>query len=181
MLDTSFVRIAHSESEAVTWPLASFASSGDDVIKGTAGADRINARAGDDRVSGHAGDDVLIGSSGDDRLSGNDGADRLRGGDGTDRLIGGDGDDVMDGGANRDFFVFDSTNEGEDRINDFESADKIRFSTAPDEANGPRQFSDLIFEEGAGGTTILYGDDGSTIFLAGVSMDEINPTQFVFL
>lgn len=180
MLNTSFARPASSEAMTVTSPIGPLASPRDDMIDGTDGADRINAGAGDDRVRGLGGNDTLIGSTGNDRLQGDDGGDRLRGGDGADRLKGGDGDDIMTGGANRDFFVFDSTNEGDDRIVDFESSDKIRFNTAIDEANGPRQFSDLIFEEGRGGTTIVYGDDGSTIFLAGVTEAQIDPAQFVF-
>jgi len=181
MAKTSFVRRAQSEDIAITGPIGPLASPGDDTIDGTDGADRINGNAGDDRINGLGGDDVLIGSAGNDRVRGGAGEDRLRGGDGADRLTGDDGDDILSGGANRDFFVFDSTNEGDDRITDFERSDKIRFNTDAGEANGPRQFDDLTFEESAGGTTIIYGDDGSTIFLVGVTEAQIDPAQFIFL
>lgn len=126
----------------------------------------------DERIRGTDGPDRLVGTAGDDRISGGSGNDRIKGGNGNDALFGGSG---------RDVFIFDSTNEGRDRINDFTSVDHIRFQTDADEANGPRQYDDLTFSEVARGTLISYGDDGSKILLVGVTMDQIDQSQFIFL
>lgn len=154
---------------------------GDDRLEGGEGADRINGRGGNDRVEGDDGDDVLSGGIGNDRLEGDDGADRLDGGDGTDRIRGGDDNDVLSGGAGRDTFVFDAEGDGRDRVTDFASADMIRFDVDRDDSSGPRQYSDLIFNETDAGTRISYGEQGGSILLAGVAMNEISDTQFVFI
>ena len=171
---------------------------GDDRLKGGDGADQINGRGGNDRLEGDDGNDVLLGGAGNDRLEGDDGADRLfggagndrlegddgedrlSGGDGNDRLDGGDDDDVLAGGAGVDTFVFESDGDGADRITDFERVDTIRFDIDHDDPGSARSFADLTFTEGRGGTTIAYGDKGATILLAGVTIDQIAESQFVF-
>lgn len=154
-------------------------TNGDDRLQGTNRDDRITGKGGNDRLEGRDGDDVLIGGAGRDRLEGDDGRDRLQGGADDDRLRGGDGNDVLSGGAGSDVFQFDA-NDGKDRITDFDRSDFIRFSIDQDDA-GPRQYEDLTFTARDGGTEIAYGTDGGTIFLAGVAMNEISDSQFVFI
>ncbi len=127
------------------------------------------------------GADRIRGNDGGNHLVGTDGHDRIFGGAGNDRIKGGNGNDTLNGGDGRDTFIFDSNNEGHDRITDFNSVDHIRFQVRQDEANGPRQYEDLTFRETGHGTFVSYGDDGSTILLVGVTIDQIDPTQFVFL
>jgi Ca2+-binding RTX toxin-like protein len=154
-------------------------TNGDDRLRGGDGDDQLTGKAGNDRLFGENGDDLLNGGAGNDRLEGDDGRDTLRGGTGNDLLRGDDDNDVLTGGAGADVFQFDG-DDGQDRITDFERADKIRFSIDQDDS-GPRQYSDLIFTDRAGGTLISFGDDGATIFLAGVEQNQISDTQFVFV
>ena len=72
------------------------ASTGNDVLNGTAGVDLINALAGNDEVNGLAGNDTLEGAEGDDTLNGGNDDDVLNGGAGTDELNGGAGTDTAD-------------------------------------------------------------------------------------
>jgi virginiamycin B lyase len=72
------------------------ASTGNDVILGTAQADTVVALGGNDRVCG---------GRGNDQLFGNLGADVLEGGAGNDRLVGGAQGDILRGGAGRDRLV----------------------------------------------------------------------------
>ena len=76
-------------------PNTSSATTGNDLIYGTAENDVLDAMRGDDRVSGRGGDDAIFGRVGDDTLVGGDGADSLQGGDGND-VIYGDSDTSLD-------------------------------------------------------------------------------------
>lgn len=176
------VRQDGAVSEGDRWAAALRVINGtpnDDRLRGTDGDDQITGKGGDDRLEGRDGDDLLVGGFGRDRLEGDEGRDTLRGGADDDRLRGDDDNDVLAGGAGSDTFQFDA-DDGQDRITDFERADFIRFSIDQDDI-GPRQYEDLTFTERNGGTLIAYGSDGGTIFLAGVAMNEISDTQFVFI
>lgn len=164
MRDSSTARFAEAPADFAINP-GSLASPGADNFRGTAGADTYRAGAGNDTIFGL------------------DGNDHLFGGDGRDKIFGGNGDDVMAGGAGRDVFVFDSHNDGNDKIKDFASADHIRFVIDQSDASGPRQYSDLQFSEGHNGTFVTYGSDdgGGSILLAGVTMDQIDQSQFIFV
>ena len=153
-------------------------TAGDDRLRGGDAADQLNGKGGNDRLEGEDGNDLLIGGLGNDRLEGDDGRDTLRGGAGNDRLRGDDDNDVLSGGMGADVFQFDA-DDGQDRITDFDRTDRIRFSIDQDDV-GPRQYEDLTITAQAGGTLIAYGSDGGTIYLAGVTFDQVNDTQFVF-
>lgn len=154
-------------------------TNGDDRLRGGDGDDQLSGKGGNDRLFGEDGDDLLSGGAGDDRLEGDDGRDTLRGGAGNDQLRGDDDNDVLTGGAGADVFRFDG-DDGQDRITDFERNDTIRFSIDRGDS-GPRQYADLTFTDRPGGTLISFGDDGATIFLAGVEQNQISDTQFVFV
>lgn len=101
-------------------------SYGDDLAYGERGDDRIFGGHGNDRLSGGDGNDRLEGGRNADSLSGGNGDDVLRGGLGTDQLHGGRGDDILYGSDSPagdgqvDTFVFRGTENGRDRIKDFE-------------------------------------------------------------
>ncbi|MGK7891770.1 MAG: alkaline phosphatase D family protein, partial [Leptolyngbyaceae cyanobacterium] len=114
-----------------------------DVLKGQDGNDQLIGRDGDDRLDGNAGNDLLKGGSGDDRLRGQDGRDRLVGQGGDDILIGGEGNDTLIGGRGTDVFVYESVDDGRDRI--------LNFNPNDDLINLSQIFADAAF---AGNTAI---------------------------
>lgn len=65
----------------------------------------------------------ITGNKGDNTLRGEGGDDQLLGGKGKDILIGGLGKDVLTGGAGTDQFVFETPNQGIDKITDFNTGD----------------------------------------------------------
>ncbi|MBC1299317.1 calcium-binding protein, partial [Nostoc sp. UCD122] len=69
----------------------------------------------------------LNGGDGNDILtaSGAAGKNTLKGGNGNDTLIGGKGNDSLIGKSGTDTFVFNSFNEGSDRIFDFHTANEV--------------------------------------------------------
>ena len=100
--------------------------SADNVVSGTSGNDNLSGTSGNDSISGLGGNDTISGLGGNDTLSGLGGNDTLSGGNGNDLLVGGNGFDTLTGGGGADRFWF-STQQGEDTITDFSSAegDKI--------------------------------------------------------
>ncbi|MDZ8108042.1 MAG: calcium-binding protein [Nostoc sp. DedQUE12a] len=86
-------------------------ASGNNTLKGGAGSDSLIV---DDSI----GDNLLDGGDGNDILSasGATGKNTLRGGNGNDSLIGGSGIDT---------FVFNSFNEGVDKISDFNATNEV--------------------------------------------------------
>ncbi len=69
---------------------------------------------------------TITGNNGKNTLKGEAGNDKLLGGNGNDILIGGLGKDTLTGGTGVDQFMFESSNQGVDRITDFKPIeDKI--------------------------------------------------------
>ena len=167
-------------AEAPGNPAAARPTEGDDDIDGTDRADRINGRGGNDRIDGEDGNDILRGAAGNDRLEGDDGDDILNGGRGDDRLRGGKGDDQLTGGAGSDLFRFDDDDNGRDMITDFSRRDTINFHVDRGDAGGPRSYDELRFAETGEGLIVTYGDDGGSILLSGVTMAQIDQSQFTF-
>jgi Ca2+-binding RTX toxin-like protein len=98
-------------SLSVAQILATFSTSGNDIVTGTPWHDYLDGQAGNDIINGGGGDDTLSGGDGDDVLDGDAGSDYLQGGEGSDTYIVGDlltngGQDVVyDGGAGTDVDV----------------------------------------------------------------------------
>lgn len=99
-----------------------------DLLRGSQFNDRLRGRSGNDRLQGNTGNDLLDGEAGNDRLFGGKGRDLLRGGAGNDRmvgntgndiLVGGVGQDTLSGGEGKDRLVFNTLNQGTDRIQGF--------------------------------------------------------------
>ena len=144
------------------------------------GNDVFDAGGGDDVVFGGDGDDALKGSSGFDKLFGGDGDDLLNGGSGDDRLKGGAGNDQLVGGPGRDQFVFAAFGDkgsgfaGADVIDDF-NVDEDVLSIV-----GGYIFVRLqsqITDE-AKGVKITYAGNGATIFLKGISKQQLREKNF---
>lgn len=74
-------------------------------------------------LTGSNRNDTLVGGAGNDQLIGLGGSDRLLGADGNDGLVGGAGRDTLVGGAGSDRFVYQSLQQGGDRILDFSAAE----------------------------------------------------------
>ncbi|MBD2616014.1 calcium-binding protein [Nostoc punctiforme FACHB-252] len=88
-------------------------SLGNNTLRGGVGNDTLNA-------GGSTGDNLLDGGDGNDILTASNatGKNILKGGNGNDILTGGNGNDSLIGGNGVDTFVFNSFNEGVDRISD---------------------------------------------------------------
>ena len=137
---------------------------------------KIEGKGTSDNLVGTAEDDIITGKGGNDTLFGGAGNDKLFGGTGNDRLIGGDGNDVMNGGGGADTFVFTDSNTAEhDKINGFETIDRLDFSPLPGEV--------LIQAiEPVGANTVISGQHQgvtNTITLANYDHDLVTSNQFV--
>ena len=100
---------------------------GNDSLSGGKFADTLKSGAGDDTITGDAGADRISAGADDDMVFGGDGADIIWGGRGEDTIDGGLAADELWGGGDADVFVLnragDSTNNGPDRIRDFEQGE----------------------------------------------------------
>ncbi|ELR99943.1 calcium-binding protein [Gloeocapsa sp. PCC 73106] len=72
-----------------------------------------------DTLTGGLGNDTILGLTGNDSLLGLEGNDSIIGGLNNDTLVGGLGNDTLVGGLGRNWFRFDSPEEGIDTITDF--------------------------------------------------------------
>jgi len=81
------------------------ATTGNDLLMGTAANDVIDGLGGNDRIVGGDGADTLTGGDGNDYIEGQDGNDYLYGGAGSDYLSGGAGDDTLYGGTGDDILT----------------------------------------------------------------------------
>jgi Ca2+-binding RTX toxin-like protein len=134
---------------------------GEDVLYGDIGNDTLSGGYGDDTLQGGTGGDVLSAGSGADVLQGEADGDILRGGYGDDSLHGGTGGDVLTGGEGSDQFVFDTSFNGVDdidQISDFnqnsdwswdEEVDKIVLSSGVFTALAKGDLREEAFVEGA--------------------------------
>jgi Ca2+-binding RTX toxin-like protein len=116
--------------------------------------------------SGHA--DHLYGALTDNMLNGGGGSDWLYGGDGSDVLVGATGQDMLWGGSGNDFFRYWNDDEFGDTIADFQSGDKLQFSSAAFGKTGLTAGADYfsaINPQATGGTgTFLFDSDDKILF-----------------
>ena len=92
---------------------------GVDIMNGDDGNDTLNGDKDNDTLFGGQGLDLMQGGEGDDSLFAGSEDDDLNGGVGNDNLSGDLGNDTLNGGSGTDSFVFNSTTEGVDIIEDF--------------------------------------------------------------
>lgn len=154
---------------------------GGDALYGDAGNDYIYAGDATDYVEGGDGADVIYGDGGNDYLYGNAGNDYLSGGDGGDVLDGGPGDNYLLGGAGGDLFVFNAAFGGVDTIFDFEAGanggDVLRVSGSWFTSGAAAIASAYT----ANGNTVIYMTANSGVILYGVTANQLDPGDFLFV
>lgn len=157
---------------------------GGDAINGGRGNDTIDGGSSSDQLGGSLGDDLIYGGAGNDAISGGDGDDYLDGGVGNDTIVGDAGNDIIEGGrgtdhlfgmAGQDTFVF-KDGSGMDALRDFEVLqDKIDLSAQD------TSYAGIHIYEAYGSTRVTnFDDEGSTIYLMGITQADINESHFVF-
>nr|WP_322653615.1 calcium-binding protein [Nostoc sp. CmiVER01]MDZ8122999.1 calcium-binding protein [Nostoc sp. CmiVER01] len=155
-------------------------STGNNTLNGGAGDDNLNASnsKGNNLLDGGAGNDYISASnaSGKNTIYGGTGNDTIYGGSGNDILAGGFGNDTLYGGSGNDTFVFNSFNEGIDRLYDFNATNELIQVSAAGFGGGlspgslkPSQFTlgtsastnaqRFIYDNATGG--LLFDQDGS--------------------
>ncbi len=167
---------------------------GDDVLIDPAGTNFLSGQAGDDILrlgdgsdgsiaKGGRGNDQLFSGAGNDTLRGGAGDDILNGGGGDDRLFGGRGNDVLEGGSGSDFlkghqgadqFVFNTEDQGRDRIADF--TDNIDLMVL----SGLAGFDALTITQDGNDTLITWGGD-SDITLTNFDSALLDADDFMFI
>jgi len=157
-----------------------FGGNGSDQVSGGSGNDTLNGNGGADSISGGAGDDVINGGGAGDVLLGNNGSDTIEGGGGDDLIAGGLGDDALTGGQGNDSFAFVG-GDGNDEISDFGLGNGTGDDLLLIDVDGIQGFHDLIStaSDGAQGTTLNFGADGS-ILLLGVASGDLSSDDFIF-
>ncbi len=144
------------------------------------GHDTIWGGAGNDTVNGGGGNEVIYGEAGNDSLLGGIGNDTIYGGDQYDTIIGGAGDDELWGMFNADRFVF-ADGFGADVIMDFDAQnafEKIDLSGVSVIVG----LADLMANHTsqAGGHVLIDDLAGNTITLVGVTLGDLDASDFVF-
>lgn len=150
-----------------------FASGGADSVLGGAGDDTLFGGEGNDTINGGAGEDEIFNGAGDDLVDAGLDADLIRSGAGNDTLSGGGGTDtfffVGDHGADvvNDFSVEEDTLNLAGTTTDFANADDVTAASSNATVGGN---SGLLIDTG----------EGNSIFLTGLSVDDIASVTFVF-
>lgn len=157
-----------------------FGGANDDELWGGAGPDALFGETGNDIAYGGDDDDRLFGGGGNDWLEGGDGNDSMRGDADFDTLIGGAGNDTLLGNFNADTFVF-ADGHGVDEITDFEATnqfEKIDLSAV----TAITDVTDLISNHATQVSSDVVIDTGSgnSITLLGVSLGDLDATDFIF-
>ena len=165
------------------------ATSGPDLLDGTAAGETIDGLGGNDVINGFGGNDTLIGGDGQDTIDGGTGNDTIEGGADGDFLYGRDGHDSIDGGAGADFIEGGAGNDtidggagenilaggaGNDTIDGGEDGDVI-FGGDRDASGNPIDVgsgNDTIY--GRGGDDTIYAGDGTDTIDGGAGVDGID-------
>ncbi|MBC7285430.1 calcium-binding protein, partial [Hoeflea sp.] len=155
----------------IFWNNAQADANGHDTIWGSAGNDTVNGGGGNEVIYGEAGNDSLLGGIGNDTIYGGDQYDTIRGGD---------GDDELWGMFNADRFVF-ADGFGADVIMDFDAQnafEKIDLSGV----SAIVGLADLMANHTsqAGGHVLIDDLAGNTITLVGVTLGDLDASDFVF-
>ncbi|MAW08315.1 MAG: hypothetical protein CME61_08550 [Halobacteriovoraceae bacterium] len=145
------------------------------------GFERAAGTESKDKILGGRKGEDLYGLGGNDLIKGGGGNDEIEAGAGRDKLEGGGGNDVLSGQGGADRFIFKG-NFGDDEITDFSTAgnkEKIDLRKISEISS----FDDLInnhAEENADGDVVISDDDGNTITLIDVSLDDLSANDFLF-
>lgn len=169
-----------------------YGNAGNDSLKGGIGADKLVGSDGQDSLYGEDGEDRLIGDNGQDTLNGGSGRDTLVGGGAADVLIGGLDNDTLTGGDGKDVFRYQSFDDREDTISDFDD-DKDRldlrqlFSGSNYSDSDPFKEYLVIVNDEDENTIIRVDADGDSgdkpfktlVTLADVDFDNIGRSNFI--
>ena len=147
--------------------LANYGDSTNFVLYGTFNDNSIDGGEGNDSIMGGFGNDLLAGENGNDLISGEQG---------NDTLIGSLGSDTLTGGSGTDKFRFNSFNEGNDTITDFNPTDSDKIEV-PEFSFGQvllyddpetRAIQESIFEVGSSATNadtrFIYNSSTQQLF-----------------
>jgi Ca2+-binding RTX toxin-like protein len=164
-----------------------FGTSGQDEITGNSDDNELRGLGGHDVLNGGDGNDYLHGGSGNDTLDGGKDNDTIIGGDGSDTLNGGRGDDTMTGGNGEDTFVFgddngwnDDNDVGDDVITDF-NPDEDKIDVSGTDEWGGEDFEEIRRDfHQDGDNLVLEMDDGNTITIENMTIDELSEDNFIF-
>ena len=148
--------------------MASFPTSGDDVIFGTSADETIEALGGNDTVFGLGGNDKLFGGDGNDALNGSTGNNNLSGGAGIDTAYYALSIVSMDVSLTRGWGA--PTGQGVDNIDFYISIENIEGGSANDFLTGNRGQN---FIDGNGGEDIIKGGSGSDALSGGADDDRL--------
>lgn len=146
------------------------------------GAIEGNGNSLNNVITGNARNNILSGGAGNDTLIGNAGADNLFGGGGDDLLVGGAGNDNLRGNAGSDLFVYNSFDDGNDTIADFNrNQDQLDLRALN---LGVNAFADgfLRFRQSFGNTLVQVDLDGTgtaSTFSTLVTLNNFNATNLV--
>jgi len=160
---------------------AAAATTGSDLLVGTALDDRISGKAGNDTISGGDGNDYGRGEDGNDSLSGGAGADDLNGNAGADTVAGGAGDDRVLGGRDTDKIYGD---DGNDYLSGDDSNDFVYGNLGNDTLDGGATGNDQLrggqgddVLRGGSGADWLSGDRGADTMTGGAGADVFHASQ----
>ena len=163
------------------WGLA-----GNDSLDGGPGADLMYGQDGNDRILGGSGHDIILsGGDGDDSLAGGPGEDYVWGMAGADTVEGGTGYDVLVGGAGNDRMVASADGatffgQGGADLFVFSGGTSwvMDFEPGIDRGTHVAGTASPVVIEQVGGHTRIDLSDGSAIWLAWTSANDITDTDW---
>lgn len=134
-----------------------------------------------ENINAGFGNDALIGNGGANVLNGRGGNDTILAGSGADTLEGREGNDTLYGQAGSDMFVFED-GFGFDRIADFSTAD-VNEQISLTDVTAITNYADLTANHlvtDLNGDAVIV-DGGNSITLTGVSIAQLDASDFVFV
>ncbi|MFB2878171.1 SdiA-regulated domain-containing protein [Floridanema aerugineum] len=150
------------------------------ILTGSAVEGRGNSL--NNQITGNARSNILSGGAGNDTLIGDAGADNLFGGAGDDLLVGGAGNDNLTGNAGSDRFVYNSLDDGNDTIADFNrNLDQLDLRALNLGVNAVADGL-LRFRQSGSSTLVQVDLDGSgtaSTFSTLVTLNNFNATNLV--
>jgi Ca2+-binding RTX toxin-like protein len=155
-----------------------------DVIMSGAGDDIVFGAEGDDYIDGGEGNDVIYGGSGNDYINGSERDDYLDGGEGNDVIEDGIGNDRMFGDSGDDQFIITQNSNDNDRITDFEIAnknEKINLKSFGDKFINLKQlnyFYGGLNQEGE--NAVINLGNNQILTLDNINSEDLDDKNFIF-
>lgn len=161
-----------------------FGGAGDDLLIDLSGTGGFFGGTGNDTMQGGADGSRYFAGSGDDNVDAGAGNDMISGNAGFDILDGGAGDDLIYGDFNADIFVF-SGGHGNDTVGDFDALnalEKIDLSGVSGLSLADLQLGSTTSGAAtqAGGDVVIDTGGGNSITLLGVSLGDLDNSDFIF-